>query len=175
MRCWHNTMNTLKNIFAVAAVLIAIASASFAQTSLPSLDGGSVDVQAQKGKVVVLAVGATWLPLSAKQAQFTNAMVKNYGGKNVAFYFIATDSTDPKDKKNHAKDEKIREWATANKLTINVLRDSNGDAVTKNFEVDQLPAFIVLDKNGARSEIFTGIDPNYDITVPISKKIDSLL
>ena len=168
-------MNTLKNIFAVATVVAALASASFAQTSLASLDGGSIDVQAQKGKVVVLAVGATWLPLSGKQAQFTNAMVKNYAGKNVVFYFIATDSTDPKQKKNHAKDEKIREWAATRKLSINVLRDSDGTVVTKNFAVDQLPAFIVLDKNGARTEIFTGIDPNYDITVPISKKIDSLL
>ena len=166
-------MNTLKNIFAVAAIVIAMASASLAQTSLPSLDGGSIDVQAQKGKVVVLAVGATWLPLSGKQAQFTNAMVKNYAGKNVAFYFIATDSTNAKSK-NHATDDKIRQWGTANKLTINILRDSDGAAVTKNFAVDQLPAFIVLDKNGARSETFTGIDPNYDITIPISKKIDSL-
>ena len=167
-------MNTLKNIFAVAAFVIALASASFAQTSLPSLDGGSIDVQAQKGKVVVLAVGATWLPLSAKQAQFTNALVKNYAGKNVAFYFIATDSTNAKSK-NYATDERIREWGATNKLTINILRDSDGAIVTNRFAVDQLPAFIVLDKNGARSDAFTGIDPNYDITVPISKKIDSLL
>ena len=167
-------MNTLKNIFAVVAVTIALASASFAQTSLPSLDGGSIDVQSQKGKVVVLAVGATWLPLSSKQAQFTNAMVKNYAGKNVAFYFIATDSTNAKSK-NYATDDRIRQWGSTNKLTINILRDSDGAIVTSRFAVDQLPAFIVLDKNGARSEAFTGIDPNYDITVPISKKIDSLL
>lgn len=167
-------MKTLKNIFAAAAFTIALAAASFAQTSLPSLGGGTVDVQAQKGKVVVLAVGATWLPLSGKQAQFTNAMVKNYAGKNVAFYFIATDSTNAKSK-NHATDEAIRQWAATNKLTVNILRDSDGAVVTKNFAVDQLPAFVVLDKNGGKSEAFTGIDPNYDITVPISKKIDSLL
>ena len=168
-------MNTLKNIFAALALTFALAAVSFAQTSLPSLSGGAVDVQAQKGKVVVLAVGATWLPLSGKQAQFTNALVKKYAGKNVAFYFIATDSANPKSK-NHATDEAIRQWGSTNKLAVNILRDPEGTSVTKNFGVDQLPAFIVLDKNGTRSgEAFGGIDPNYDITVPISKKIDSLL
>ena len=153
---------------------MVLAAASFAQTSLPSLSGGNVDVQGQKGKVAVLAVGATWLPLSGKQAQFTNALVKNYSGKNVVFYFIATDSTNAKSK-NHATDDRIRQWAATNKITVNILRDSDGAAVTKTFAVDQLPAFIVLDKNGGKSEAFTGIDPNYDITVPIGKKIDSLL
>jgi thiol-disulfide isomerase/thioredoxin len=168
-------MKTFKNIFAIAALTISLAVVSFAQTSLPSLSGGSVDVQAQRGKVVVLAVGATWLPLSGKQAQFTNALVKKYAGKNVAFYFIATDSTNTKSK-NHATDEEIRQWAATNKLTINVLRDPEGTAVTGRFAVDQLPAFIVIDKNGAKSgDSFDGIAPNYDITVPISKRIDSLL
>ena len=46
----------------------------------------------------------------------------------------------------------------------------------RKFAVDQLPAFIVLDKNGTQSgAAFGGIDPKYDITVPISKKVDSLL
>jgi hypothetical protein len=168
-------MNTLKNIFAVAAITIAMASASFAQTSFPSLSGGSVDVQAQKGKVVVLAVGAKWLRLSEKQVQFTNTIVKNYGGKNVVVYFIATDSTNPKSK-NKATDEEIREWANKNNLNAVVLRDPDGAVVLGKFSIDQLPAFVVLDKNGAMSgTAFTGIDPNFDVTQPISKKIDSLL
>jgi thiol-disulfide isomerase/thioredoxin len=168
-------MNTLKNIFAVAAVLIAIASASFAQTSLPSLDGGSVDVQAQKGKVVVLAVGATWLPLSAKQAQFTNAMVKNYGGKNVAFYFIATDSATAKSK-NFASNEDIRKFAFTNKLSIPVLRDPDGTATLKKYSIDQVPSFVILDKNGVSiGEPYGGIDPKYDITIPLSRAIDKAL
>lgn len=168
-------MNTLKNIFGAVAVTIVLAAASFAQTSLPSLNGGSVDVQALRGKVVVVAVGATWLPLSGKQAQFTNALVKKYAGKNVAFYFVATDSLNPKSK-NHATDDEIRQWAAKNKLTVDVLRDPDGTVVVNRFTIDQLPAFIVIDKNGAKAgDAFTGIDPNYDITVPISKKIDSLL
>ena len=168
-------MKTLKNIFAVAVIVAGLAAASFAQTSLPSLNGGTVDVQAQKGKVVILAIGAKWLRLSDKQAQFTTALAKKYGAKNVAIYFIATDSTNPKSK-NKATDDEIREWANKNNLNAVVLRDPDGAAVLGKFSIDQLPAFVVLDKNGAMSgEAFTGIDPNFDITVPISKKVDSLL
>lgn len=168
-------MKTLKQFLAVFAIaLVAIFSVA-AQTSLPSLNGGTVDVQAQKDRVVILAVGAKWLPLSGKQAEFTNALAKRYAGKNVSVYFIATDSTNSKSK-NHATDEEIRQWAAANRLTVNVLRDPEGAAVTRKFSVDQLPAFIVLDKNGSQSgDAFGGIDPKYDITVPISKKVDSLL
>ena len=168
-------MKTLKQLFAVLAIAFAAITVASAQTSLPSLSGGSVDVQAQKGKVIILAVGASWLPLSAKQAEFTTALAKRYAGKNVLVYFIATDSANPKSK-NHATDDRIRQWASTNRLTVNVLRDPDGAAVTSKFAVDQLPAFIVLDKNGAQSgDAFGGIDPKYDITEPISKKVNSLL
>lgn len=168
-------MKTLTTILAVFVITIGAFSAASAQTSLPSLSGGSVDVQAQKGKVVILAVGASWLPLSGKQAEFTNALAKKYAGKNVSIYFIATDSNNPKSK-NYATDDQIRQWASTNRLTVTILRDSDGASVTRKFAVDQLPAFIVLDKNGNQSgDAFGGIDPKYDITVPIGKKVDLLL
>lgn len=168
-------MKTLTKTLAVFAIAFAGFAAASAQTSLPSLSGGSVDVQAQKGKVVVLAIGATWLPLSGKQAEFTNSLARKYAGKNVSIYFIATDSTNPRSK-NYATDDQVRQWASTNRLTVTVLRDSDGTNVMRKFAVDQLPAFIVLDKNGSQSgDAFGGIDPKYDITVPISKKIDSLL
>lgn len=168
-------MKTIKLIIAFASVLVGLSMACYGQTPLPSLNGGTVDVQAQKGKVTILAIGASWLPLSSKQAEYTNALAKKYAGKNVAIYFIATDSTNPKSK-NHATDENLRQWAATNKLTVTILRDSDGASVTRKFAVDQLPAFIVLDKNGSQSgEAFAGIDPKFDITAPISKKVDSLL
>jgi thiol-disulfide isomerase/thioredoxin len=155
--------------------LITLGISANAQTRLNSLNGGTVDVRGQRGKVVVLAVGASWLPLSSKQAEFTNALAKKYAGKNVVFYFVATDSANPKSK-NYATDEKLRQWAAANNLAVEVLRDPDGEAVTRAFTIDQLPAFVILDKEGKQSgDAFGGIDPKFDITVPISKKIDSLL
>ena len=168
-------MKTLNKILAVITITVASVLAADAQTPLSSLGGGSVDVQAQKGRVVVLAVGASWLPLSGKQAEFTNALAKKYAGKNVSIYFVATDSTNPRSK-NYATDDQIRQWASANRLTVTILRDGDGASVTRKFAVDQLPAFIILDKNGNQSgDAYGGIDPKYDVTVPISKKVDSLL
>lgn len=168
-------MKTLKSIALVIAIVAVFAFAVSAQTSLTKIDGGSVDVQSQKDKVVVLAIGASWLPLSNKQAEYTNALAKKYAGKNVVFYFVVTDSTSAKSK-NFASDEAVRKFATANKLAMPILRDSDGAVVFRQFKIDQVPSFVILDKAGNQSgEAFGGIDPKFDITMPISKKIDSLL
>lgn len=165
----------VKNLFVFAIFGLLSAVAVSAQTPLTSMGGGTVDIQGQKGQVVIVSVGAIWLPLSGKQAEFTNALAKKYAGKNVVVYFVATDSTNARSK-NYASDDKIRQWAAEKRLTVTVLRDPDGAAVMRKFAVDQLPAFIVLDKNGSQSgDAFGGIDPNYDITVPISKRVDPLM
>lgn len=146
-----------------------------AQTVLSTLDGGKIDVEAQSGKVVILAVGAKWLPLSAKQAEYTNILAKKYAGKDVVIYFVMTDST-AANSKNFSSNDDIRKFAAANKVTIPILRDPDGAATLKKFKVDQLPSFVILNKSGdSASEPFGGIDPKYDITVPISKAVDKLL
>jgi len=168
----------MKNIKFFAAVLIvtgALALVGTAQTSLVGLDGSRVDVQGQRGKVVVLAVGASWLPLSGKQAEYANSLAKKYAGRDVAVYFVSTDSTNAKSK-NFASDDAVKKFATANKLNVTVLRDGDGVATLKKFNIDQIPSFVILDKNGnIVGQAIGGIDPKYDITIPISKTVDRLL
>ncbi len=168
-------MKTLKNITAVIGLTVLFSFTAFAQTGLTALDGSSVDVQRQEGKVVILALGATWLPLSAKQAEYTNRLAKKYAGKDVVIYFVATDSSAAKSK-NFASNDEIKKFATANKLSVPVLRDSDGGLTLKKFNVDQLPSFVILDKNGNQAgDAFGGIDPKFDISVPISQRVDALL
>jgi len=168
-------MKTLKGFISILVVTIAAAFAASAQTNLTSVDGTRVNVEGQNGKVVVLAIGASWLPLSNKQAEFTNALAKKYAGRDVVFYFVATDSTNA-GSKNFASSDAIRKFATGNKLTVTVLRDPDGAGTLKKFNVEQMPSFVILDKNGHEAgEPFGGIDPKYDITIPISKAIDKLL
>lgn len=168
-------MKALKSFAVFVGLTAAFALNSFAQTALPKLDGGTVDLTAQNGKVVVIAVGASWLPLSAKQVEYTNALAKKYAGRNVVFYYVVTDSTNAKSK-NFASDEAVKKFVAENKLGVTILRDSDGAAVLKNFKVDQVPSFLILDKSGNQAgEAFGGIDPKFDITVPVSKKIDSIL
>ena len=168
-------MKTIKSFISISALGVILSVAAFSQTVLTSLDGSRVDVEAQTGKVVVLAVGAAWLPLSAKQADYTNALIKKYAGKNVLFYFVATDSGNAKSQ-NFRSTEEIRKFAFTNKLGIPILRDPDGTATKSKYEIEQFPSFVILNKNGDRvGEPFGGIDPKYDITIPISKAIDRLL
>ena len=155
-------------------MIVSVAGLS-AQTSLTSLGGGNVDIQSQRGKVVILALGASWLPLSNKQAEYTNVLAKRYTGKDVVVYFVATDSTNAKSK-NYATNADIEKFVAGSKLNVQVLRDSDGLLTLKRFNVDQLPSFVILDKQGNVSgSAFGGIDPKFDVTVPISKAVDRLL
>jgi len=168
-------MKSIKLLAGALFVTAVFAFSAAAQTSLIGLDGSRVDVQGQRGKVVILAVGASWLPLSGKQAQYTNSLTKKYAGRDVVVYFVSTDSMAAKSK-NFASNDDIKKFATANKLTATVLRDSDGAATLKKFNIDQIPSFVVLDKNGnIVGQAFGGIDPNYDITIPISRAVDKIL
>jgi hypothetical protein len=168
-------MTKIKYLFLALSITAALCMSATAQTTLTSLDGSRIDVQGQRGKVVILAVGASWLPLSGKQADFTNMLVKRYAGRDVAVYFVTTDSTVPRSK-NFAADADVRKFAALNKLAIPVLRDSDGASTLSRFGIDQLPSFVILDKDGRQvGEPFGGIDPKYDITIPISRAVDKLL
>lgn len=169
-------MKNIKSILAVFGLLIAFSFAAQAQAvSLTSLDGEKVNITGQTGKVVVLAVGATWLPLSKDQAVIINKLAKKYAGKDVVIYFVATDSANAKSK-NFASNEEISAFATKNKLGVKTLRDSDGLLTLKKFAIDQLPSFVILDKTGKSiGEPFGGIDPESDISIPISKAIDKIL
>jgi thioredoxin-related protein len=43
------------------------------------------------------------------------------------------------------------------------------------FDVDQIPAFVILDKEGKAAAKLTGIDPDNDLTKQISAEIDRVL
>jgi thiol-disulfide isomerase/thioredoxin len=168
-------MKIVRGFFSIVGLAIALVMSVSAQTSLTPLGGGSFDIQSQKGKVVVLAVGATWLPLSVKQAEYANILAKRYSGKNVVVYFVATDST-LQNSKNFASDDAIKKFVGTSKLAIPVLRDSDGAYTLKKYNIDQLPSFIIIDRTGNQSGgAIGGIDPKFDITVPISKTVDGLL
>jgi hypothetical protein len=167
-------MKNLRNFLVLSLAVAIFAFTANAQSSLQKIGGGNVDVQGQRGKVVVLAFGAKWLPLSVKQIDFTNLLAKRYAGKDVAIYYVCTDSLNEKSK-NYATNEVLATFAADSKLTVPMLRDPDG-ILMKKLSIDQLPSFIVLDKSGAVSgDAFGGIDPKFDITIPISKRIDSLL
>ncbi len=168
------------NLLGVVGIILAFAASGFSQrvtgaqggsAVLRTLDGTSVNVEEQRGKVVVLAIGATWLPLSKSQVLISNKLSRKFAGKDVLIYFVASDSTSMKSK-NFASDEQIREFATKNRLATPILRDSDGAQTLRRFKIDQLPAFVILDKDGNRTqEAFSGLDPDIDATDSLAMQI----
>lgn len=169
-------MKKIKLLSAIFGLVLAFSIAASAQNiSFTSLEGDKIDLEAQKGKVVVLAIGAQWLPLSNQQATYINKLAKKYANRDVVFFFISADSTSEKSK-NYASNDQIRKFAKENQLSVTVLRDSDGAVSLKQFNIDQLPSFVILDKTGKlATEPFSGLDPKTDISIPISKEIDKLL
>lgn len=157
-------------IFTFSALTFAAPRQSF---SLRSLDGRSVSANDFRGRVVVLAFGASWLPLSRAQVQNVQKLADRYTGQ-VEVLWISTDSTDAKSK-NYASDEQLRAFAAKHGLRVTVLRDPDG-STTKTFGVDQLPAIVILDRNGQLAGApLGGLAPNSDLAETLAPRIKSLL
>ena len=164
-------MKNIKILFGILVLVIAMTTASAAQSiNLQALEGGSVALDAQRGKVVVLAIGASWLPLSKQQAMIVNKLAKKYSPNDVAIYFVTTDSANAKSK-NFADDAQVRKFATANKMSAPILRDADGLLTLKRFKVDQLPSFVVIGKDGSPIEPFGGLDPDAAATDNLANQI----
>ena len=172
MKSTTATLLTISLFFAMAL------GASAQKIVFTSLDGDLIDVEAQADKVVVMAIGASWLPLSNDQADTVNKLALRYAVRDdIVFYFITTDSESAKSK-NYASNDDIRKFVERNKLNVTILRDNEGKKSIKKYQLDQLPAFIILDKQGKPDgEPVSGIDPfsEVDTAEIVAQRIDKLL
>lgn len=142
--------------------------------SLRSIDGQMITSDSLRGEVVVLAFGASWLPLSKAQLQGVRKLADEYSDRGVVVYWVSTESEDPKSK-NHASDAQLRAFAQKYGLKVTVLRDPDG-AVSKKFGVDQLPSIIILDKEGNPvGEPIGGLDPNGNLAGQLASRLDKVL
>ena len=163
----------------LAGVLVALLTfAAIAQNrvdfSLRSIDGQTVTSESLRGEVVVLAFGASWLPLSKTQLQGVRKLADDYSNKGVVVYWVSTESDDPKSK-NHATDQQLKAFAQKYGLNVTVLRDPNG-VVSKKFGVDQLPSIVILDKEGNISgPPIGGLDPTGNLAAQLAPRLDKLL
>jgi peroxiredoxin len=142
--------------------------------SLRSIDGQTVTSDSLRGEIVVLAFGASWLPLSKTQLQGVRKFADEYSNRGVVVYWVSTESDDSKSK-NFASDEQLRAFAEKYGLKVTVLRDPDG-AVSKKFGVDQLPSIVILDKEGNISGgPIGGLDPQGNLAGQLASRLDKLL
>jgi peroxiredoxin len=161
-------------VFAIA--LTASMAGSSAQNpapdfSLRAIGGETVTSASLRGEVVVLAFGASWLPLTKNQLDAVKKLADQYAGRGVAVYWVSTESESPKSK-NYASDEQLR--ALAQKYKATVLRDPDG-AVSKRLGVDQLPSVVIIDKQGNVADSIRGMDPTADLAKQLAERLGKLL
>jgi thiol-disulfide isomerase/thioredoxin len=171
----------MKNWWRIVLFIFVFLTVSKAQEGLTfqTLGGGAVSLErSANNKIIVLAIGASWLPLSKQQASIANRLAKKYASRNdVLIYFVFTDSKDPKSR-NFASDEQITKFAQENKISVDILRDPDGLTSSKKLKIDQLPSFVVIGKNGVVVEKFDGLGLEAgsleSLVSDISKVIDNI-
>ena len=123
---------------------------------------------------MVLAFGASWLPLSKTQLQGVRKLADEYSSRGVVVYWVSTESEDPKSK-NYASDDQLRAFAQKYGLKVTVLRDPDG-AVSKKLGVDQLPSIVIIDKQGnAVGAPIGGLDPGGNLASQLASTLDRIL
>jgi peroxiredoxin len=142
-----------------------------AEFSLRAIDGETVTSANLRGEVVVLAFGASWLPLTRNQMEAVKKLADQYAGRGLAVYWVSTESESPKSK-NYASDEQLRELGRKYKATV--LRDSDG-GVSKKLGVDQLPSVVIIDKQGNVADRIGGMDPNADLAKLLAERLSKVL
>lgn len=173
----HTTIRkTIVGAF-VLTILAVVQISVLAQTrqadfSLRAIDGPAITSESLRGEVVVLAFGASWLPLTKTQMEGLKKLADQYAARGVAVYWVSTESESAKSK-NYVSDDQLRELARKYKMTV--LRDPDG-GVSKKLGVDQLPSIVILDKQGNISGgAIGGMDPNGDLVAELAPRLEKLL
>src|SRR5712691_10062871 len=157
------------------AIAMAFSVSAWAQDraefSFRAIDGATVTSDSLRGQVIVLAFGASWLPLTRNQMEGVKKLADQYAGRNVVAYWVSTDSENPKSK-NFVADDELR--GLARKYNVKVLRDPDG-VISKKLGVDQLPSVVIIDKQGNISGTAGGLDPNADLAREWGARLDKIL
>ena len=167
-------MATLVALLVATAMIISTPGSAQNQSpefSMRAIDGDTVTSDSLRGSVVVLAFGASWLPLTRNQMEGVKKLADQYAGRGVAAYWVSTDSESPKSR-NYVSDDELR--ALGRKYKVTVLRDPDG-AISKRLGVDQLPSVVVIDKRGNISGTVGGLDPNVDLAKQLAPRLDKIL
>ena len=163
-------------IACVFAIAMTVSMPGLAQNpapefSLRAIDGETVTSASLRGEVVVLAFGASWLPLTRNQMEAVKKLADQYAGRGVAVYWVSTESESPKSR-NYVADEQLRELGRKYKVTV--LRDPDA-AVSKKLGVDQLPSVVIIDKQGNVADRSGGMDPTADLAKQLADRLNKLL
>ncbi|MDT7604866.1 MAG: AhpC/TSA family [Acidobacteriota bacterium] len=166
---------TFGSLAAARGVRRAETTAEGVNFNLRTVEGGSITSEMLRGDVVVLAFGASWVPLSRAQVQGVQHVADEFAARDVRIYWVSTDSDKPQSK-NYATDDQLRAFARRNALKIAVLRDPDGELFkTLGVERNQLPSIVIIDKQGNVAETIGGLSSEGNLLEQLSPKLTKLL
>lgn len=105
--------------------------------TLKDLQGRIFKLSENRGKPVLLVFGATWCPYCVEEIPRLKAIFAHYAPQGVALVNIDIQESQAK----------VARFADKHKLPYRVLLDETA-AVAKNYGVQGVPSFILLDKEG---------------------------
>ena len=146
--------------FSVLVVSTLVASLAWAaQTlsgpapdfSLPSRDGGTVSLEEQSGKVVMINFWATWCVPCRQEMPNLQALYERY--ENLGFELLAVNVED--------NPEGARKWLAETPVTFPVLFDAK-NTVSKLYKVTAMPSTVLIGRDGNMRFIHHGYKPGYE-------------
>jgi peroxiredoxin len=150
----------LKSKLAATLTLFALLTnavvAQAPNVTLRGVDGSSFSLADNKGKVIVLSFGATWVPMTSKELPALQKLVSAH--PKASFYWVSTNSAKAGEK-NFAADADLQAFAAKYGLKIPVLRDADR-AAYRAFGLTSLPSLIVIDQAGNVKLKHEGFDPD---------------
>ncbi len=111
-----------------------------------SVDGREVRLADQKGKVVVMSFGGTWVPLASKELPALQKLADRFSFRGVQVYWVSINSSKP-GARNYASDADLQTFAQKHNLKITALRDPDQTAY-KSFGLDAVPTVVIIDQQG---------------------------
>ncbi len=135
------------------SILLALSPASGATSSqslsatLRSIDGREVRLADQKGKIVVMSFGGTWVPLASKELPALQKIADRFSSRGVQVYWVSINSSKP-GARNYASDADLQAFAQKHNLKVTALRDPD-QTLYKSFGLDAVPTVVIIDQQGA--------------------------
>jgi peroxiredoxin len=163
-------------IFSILA-LCPVPSETLAQSrsaTFHSLDGQEVSLTDQKGKVVVISFGGTWVPLASKELVALQKLADRYASRAVQIYWVSFNSSKP-GARNYISDTDLQAFSQKHNLRITTLRDPDQIAY-KSFGLDAVPTVVILDQQGNLAHKHVGFGADQGETYnELIRVIDRLL
>jgi thiol-disulfide isomerase/thioredoxin len=156
------TYDNIYSLFSADTTFIGKTSYNF---SLPDTSGKMVSMKDFKGKVVFIDVWATWCGPCRAQFPFLKQIEEEYAGnKDIVFVGISLDKVEVKQK---WKDMIVKEHLVGIQLL-----DDFGKAFGRKYDVNAIPRFMLIDKQGNWMEIRC---PNPESKADLKRYLDKAL